>query len=88
MPVLLMFPRIDINQIRIISSKSIDKSQKHMLFHQSDMQQTKTKKAGMHHTESQSGDAPKPPFSIKTNKRYEKHKKMWVRSTVEIGPYF
>ena len=39
-----------------------------MFFLKSDIK----KKAGMHHTESQSGDAPKPSFSIKTHKKYEK----------------
>ena len=32
----------------------------------------KQKTARMHHTESQSGDAPKPKFSMKTNKQIEK----------------
>ena len=44
-----------------------------MFFRQSDIQQTKTikKTAGMLVTESQSGGAPKPTFSIKTNNKLE-----------------
>ena len=33
------------------------------------------KMPGMHHTEVRSGDAPKPPFSNKTNKRLQKIRK-------------
>ena len=57
-----------------------------MLFLKSDINKLK-KTAGMHHTESQSGDAPKPLFSIKTNKTYE-NPEIRVRSTIEIGPDF
>ena len=46
-----------------------------MLFHKSDIKK-KTKRdkttAGMHHTESPDCDAPKPQFSMKTNKQIEK----------------
>ena len=42
-----------------------------MFFRQSDINRTK-KKAGMLVTESQSGDAPKPPYAMNTNEKQKK----------------
>ena len=49
---------------------------------------------GMHHTEVQSGDAPKPQFSIKTNNNLEKsenldsinHPYFWVWFSKDLNP--
>ena len=46
-----------------------------------------TKTAGMLVTESQSGDAPKPPFPMKSHIKLN-NPEIMVRSTIEICPYF
>ena len=40
-----------------------------MLLTKIDIYKQETQTAGMHHKESQSGDAPKPPFAVKTHNK-------------------
>ena len=66
-------------------SEEVDTSSIKILSPNVDFKKNK-KTAGMLATEVRAGDAPKPTFSMKTNKNL-KNLEIRVRSTIEICPY-